>query len=336
MLTFGREVDKLLSLYMATAYGGAIAPGSRGASGCTFVSLNPPAHARRTRSTSMRQAELYERFAALHARPQAFVMPNAWDGISALVLQKEGFEALGTSSLAIAFALGRPDGAGAVSRDEALGNAVLLGRLTGLPVNGDLENGYGDSPEDCEATVDAAVLAGLAGLGIEDTTGNPADPIYAFDLAVARISAAARVARGRIVLTARTDNFLQGRPDLDDTIRRLIAFAEAGADVLYAPGLPDLDAIRTVVKAVSPKPVNVVVGPARESSSLTTLEAAGVRRISLGGALYRCSMRAVQTLAREVSAGALDSVRAGLSAVELTGWLEEAQASNARVPGERC
>lgn len=284
----------------------------------------------------MRQAELYERFAALHARPQAFVMPNAWDGISALVLQKEGFEALGTSSLAIAFALGRPDGAGAVSRDEALGNAVLLGRLTGLPVNGDLENGYGDSPEDCEATVDAAVLAGLAGLGIEDTTGNPADPIYAFDLAVARISAAARVARGRIVLTARTDNFLQGRPDLDDTIRRLIAFAEAGADVLYAPGLPDLDAIRTVVKAVSPKPVNVVVGPARESSSLTTLEAAGVRRISLGGALYRCSMRAVQTLAREVSAGALDSVRAGLSAVELTGWLEEAQASNARVPGEPC
>jgi 2-methylisocitrate lyase-like PEP mutase family enzyme len=286
-----------------------------------LASFLSPAH----RITLMRQADLYERFVELHSRPRAFVMPNAWDGISALVLKREGFEALGTSSLAIASALGRRDGLGEVSRDEALANAVLLSKMTGLPVNGDLENGFGDTPENCRITVDAAVAAGLAGLGIEDTTGNPTDPIYDFDLAVARIAAAARAAKGRIVLTARTDNFLQGRPDLEDTIRRLTAFAEVGADVLYAPGLPNMDAIRAVVEAVAPKPVNVVVSSGWGSNSLAMLDALGVRRVSLGSALYRCAMRTVQNLAKQVSGGVLDTMGTGLPAGELTAWIGEAR-----------
>ncbi|MEI7035691.1 isocitrate lyase/phosphoenolpyruvate mutase family protein [Fulvimonas yonginensis] len=272
----------------------------------------------------LHQAEMYERFAALHARHGAFIMPNAWDGISALILQREGFEALGTSSLAIAFAAGRQDGTGAVGRDEALANAVLLGRLSGLPVNGDLENGFGPAPDDCRATVEAAIAAGLAGLGIEDTTADPAAPLFGFDAAVARVAAAARAAKGRIVLTGRTDNYLQGKPDLDDTIRRLTAFAEAGADVLYAPGLPDLASIRAVVRAVAPKPVNVVVGPAREPCSLAELDQAGVKRVSLGGALYRCSMRALRDVARRISAGDLPAAANGLATAELGAWLGEA------------
>ena len=146
-------------------------------------------------------------------------------------------------------------------------------RLSGLPVNGDLEDGFGPSPEDCALTVEASIAAGLAGLGIEDTTANPADPIHGFDHAVARIKAAAKAARGRIVLTARTDNFINGRPDLDDTIRRLQAFAEVGADVLYAPGLPDMASIEAVVRAVAPVPVNVVFGPRSGPVPLAVLEA---------------------------------------------------------------
>ncbi|HEY1145570.1 MAG TPA: isocitrate lyase/phosphoenolpyruvate mutase family protein, partial [Allosphingosinicella sp.] len=203
------------------------------------------------------QAELYARFRALHERPGAFIMPNAWDGASAVLLKRAGFEALGTSSAAIAFAFGRQDGRAAVSRDEALVNAVLLRNLTGLPINGDLEDGFGPAPDDCVMTVEAAIARGLAGLGIEDTTADPSHPIHDFDHAVARMRAAASAAQGRILLTGRTDNFLQGRPDLDDTIRRLVAFAEAGADVLYAPGLPDMDSIRAVARAVAPKPINV-------------------------------------------------------------------------------
>src|SRR5580692_5677231 len=203
-----------------------------------------------------------ERFRALHERPGGFVMPNAWDGASAVLLKRAGFEALGTSSLAIAFALGRQDGVHAISLDDAVANGTLLSHVTGLPVNGDLEDGFGPDPEDCANTVRAAIAGGLAGLGIEDTTADPAHPIHDFDNAVARVKAAAQAARGKILLTGRTDNFLQGRPDLDDTIRRLVAFAEVGADVLYAPLLPDMDAIRAVVKAVAPKPVNVLIGPA--------------------------------------------------------------------------
>jgi len=242
----------------------------------------------------------YEQFRALHERPGAFVMPNAWDGASAVLLKQAGFEALGSSSFAIAAAMGRQDGAHAVSLADSIANAALLSRVTGLPVNGDLEDGYGPTPEDCVATVEAAVGGGLAGLGIEDTTADPARPIHDFDAAVARVRAAAVAARGRILLTARADNFLNGRPDLDDTIRRLTAFAEVGADVLYAPGLPDMAAIRAVVRAVAPKPVNVLIGPGVQ---LTELAAAGVRRVSLGAALYRRAMGGLVVAAEALRAG---------------------------------
>ncbi len=186
----------------------------------------------RGREQTVKQAELYERFRALHEQNGGVVMPNPWDGVSALLLKQAGFMALGSSSAAIAFTLGRLDGAHAVSRVEALENAALLGRLTGLPINADLEDGFGPAPEDCVATVEAAIAAGMAGVGIEDTTANPENPIHDFDHAVERIRQAARAAKGRIMLTGRTDNYLFGRADLDDTIRRLLAFAEVGADVL--------------------------------------------------------------------------------------------------------
>lgn len=263
----------------------------------------------------------YERFRELHERAGAFIMPNAWDGASAVLLKRAGFEALGSSSIAIAFALGRQDGRHAVSREVAVSNAALLGNLTGLPVNGDLEDGFGPEPEDCALTVRAAIEAGLGGVGIEDTTANPDDPIHSFDAAVARVKAAAQAARGRILLTGRTDNFINGRADLDDTIRRLVAFAEAGADVLFAPGLPDLDAIRKVVKAVAPKPVNVVVGPASGLVPLATLSEAGVKRVSLGGSLYRRSMAALVDAAEALAKGDIASAAKGVPSNEIAALL---------------
>ena len=263
----------------------------------------------------------YERFRELHERAGAFIMPNAWDGASAVLLKRAGFEALGSSSIAIAFALGRQDGRHAVSREVAVSNAALLGNLTGLPVNGDLEDGFGPEPEDCALTVRAAIEAGLGGVGIEDTTANPDDPIHSFDAAVARMRAAAQAARGRILLTGRTDNFINGRADLDDTIRRLVAFAEAGADVLFAPGLPDLDAIRKVVKAVAPKPVNVVVGPASGLVPLATLSEAGVKRVSLGGSLFRHSMAALVDAAEALAKGDIASAAKGVPSNEIAALL---------------
>jgi len=265
----------------------------------------------------------YERFRALHQGP-CFVMPNPWDGASAVLLAREGFSALASTSLGIALATGVPDGRAAVSREAALANAALIARLTGLPVNGDLEDGFGPAPEDVVATVEAAIAAGLAGLGVEDTTADPARPLHGFDAAVARIAAAARAARGRILLTARCDNFLHGRPDLDDTIRRLVAFAEAGADVLYAPGLPDMDSIRAVVRAVSPRPVNVVVGPRSGPVPLQDLAAAGVRRVSLGGALYRHAMGALVGAARELRAGRFGFMQGAVTAAEVSALLPPA------------
>lgn len=243
----------------------------------------------------------YERFRALHEG--GFIMPNAWDAGSAVLLKRAGFEALGSTSYAIALGLGLRDGAHEISRSEAIANAALLGRVSGLPINGDLEDGFGPDPEDCVATVEAAIAAGLAGLGIEDTTADPAQPIHTFDRAVARIRAAAKAARGRIVLTGRTDNYLHDRDDLEDTIRRLVAFAEAGADVLYAPFLPDMDAIGAVVRAVAPKPVNVLISPQNEAVPADELFAAGVRRISVGGALYRRAMTAVVEAAEMMKRG---------------------------------
>lgn len=246
--------------------------------------------------------ESFERFRDLHATG-CFVMPNAWDAASAAICAAEGFPAVASSSAAIAWALGRRDGFGAVSREEAIANAALLTRASGLPVNGDLEDGFGPTPEDCAATVEAAIAGGLAGLGIEDTTGDPHAPIHGFDAALRRIGAAARAAKGRILLTGRTDNFLHGRPDLEDTIRRLAAFAEAGADVLYAPGLPDMEAVRAVVAAVAPRPANMLIGPRAGAVPLAELAAAGVRRVSTGGALYRLAMGALRDAGRAMRGG---------------------------------
>lgn len=263
------------------------------------------------------QASAYRAFRALHEAPGPFVLANAWDAASAIVLREAGFAALATSSAAIAHALGRADVAHAVSRDEAVANGTLIARISGLPVNGDLEDGFGPSPEDCAATVEAAIAGGLAGLGIEDSIpslgANPADPIHGFDAAVARVAAAAKAAKGRIVLTGRTDIYLHGNPDLDEAIRRLTAFAEAGADVLYAPCLPDLDAIRKVVAAVAPRPVNVLIGPWGQFVPMEELAAAGVKRVSLGSALFSGAMGHLGRIAARVAEGDLAASAEGMS-----------------------
>jgi 2-methylisocitrate lyase-like PEP mutase family enzyme len=258
-------------------------------------------------------SELYERFMALHTREGGLVMPNAWDGLSALMLAEAGFEAIGTSSVAFAATLGRLDGRHNITRDEHLEHAALLGRLTGLPINGDFEDGYGDTPEDVAVTIEGAAESGLAGVGVEDTTGNPGQPIREFDDAVNRVRSAVAAAKRRIVVTARTDNFIQGRPDLDDTIRRLTAFAEVGADVLYAPYPPDLDALSAIVNAVAPTPVNVLISPADKVLTVAELRDAGVRRISLGPALYTHAMAAIEHATKAVLAGDLTSVTTGIS-----------------------
>ena len=258
-------------------------------------------------------SELYEKFMTLHTRDGGLVMPNAWDGLSALVLADAGFEAIGTSSAALAATLGRFDGRHRITREEHLENARLLGRVTGLPVNGDFEDGYGRTPEDVAATVEAAIESGLAGIGIEDTSGNPDQPIRDFDEAVSRIRSAVNAAKERVVITGRTDNFLQGRPDLEDTIRRLTAFAEAGADVLYAPLLPDLDALVAVVTAVAPKPVNVLISPSDNVLTVAELQQVGIKRISLGPALYTHTAEALEKAARVLAGGDLASATTGMT-----------------------
>ena len=263
------------------------------------------------------QSERYECFRALHEQEGGFIMPNAWDGASALLLKQAGFRALGTSSAALASALGRLDGHHAVTREEHLEHASLLSHLTRLPVNGDFEDGYGTTPDDVGRTIEAAIAKGLAGVGIEDTTGDPANPIRPFDEAVARVRAAARVARGRIVLTARADNFIQGRPDLDDTIKRLVAFAELGADVLYAPYPPDMNAVRAIVKAVAPKPVNLLVGTMGGTLPWSELQKAGVKRVSMGASLYLRVMSDLHKAALQLAAGDLESSSTGMPFGEL-------------------
>lgn len=258
-------------------------------------------------------SEMYENFMALHTREGGLVMPNAWDGLSALILADAGFEAIATSSAALAGTLGLADGVHEITRDVHLEHARLLGTVSGLPVNGDFEDGYGESPEDVATTVDAAVEYGLAGIGIEDTSGDPDQPIRDFDDAVGRVRSAVEAAKQRIVVTGRTDNFIQGRPDLDDTIRRLTAFAEAGADVLYAPYPPDLDALSAIVTAVAPKPVNVLVSPADKVLTVAELQKAGVKRISLGPWLYTHAMGALDDATKSLVAGDLASAATGIS-----------------------
>ena len=241
-------------------------------------------------------------FRALHTRPGAFIIPNPWDAGTARLLASLGFEALATTSLGLANALGRADGTGAVTRAEVMANCRAITEATDLPVNADLENGYADEPRAAAATIALAAEAGVVGGSVEDATGNPADPIYDFQLAVERVHAAVEVARSLpfpFVLTARAENLLHGRLDLEDTIRRLQAFEKAGADVLYAPGLRDLAAIRTVVSSVG-KPVNVVMSAADPSLTLAQLADAGVKRVSVGGALSRLALAAFLKGAREM------------------------------------
>lgn len=260
----------------------------------------------------MTGSERYEIFMALHERPGGLVMPNAWDAPSALILADAGFEAVATSSAALAAILGRLDGRHAVTREEHLAHAAVMARVTGLPVNGDSEDGYGSTPDDVAATVNAAAAQGLAGIGIEDTTGNPEHPIRDFDDAVSRVRAAVKAADRRIVVTGRADNYLQGYPDLDDTIRRLTAFAEVGADVLYAPLAPDLDSVVKIITAVAPIPVNVLVSPADRVLTVQELQDVGVKRVSFGPDLYANALTALEQAARSLRDGDIVSATSGI------------------------
>jgi 2-methylisocitrate lyase-like PEP mutase family enzyme len=246
------------------------------------------------------QNEKAARFRALHDGPGTFVIPNPWDVGSARLLAGLGFQALATSSAASAVALGRRDGR--LTRDEALAHARAIVEATDLPVSADLEKGFGDEPEVVAETIRLAAEVGLVGCTIEDATGNQDSPLYDVDLAVERVAAAARAARAlpfRFMLTARAHNFLYPAPSLEDTISRLQAFEKAGADVLFAPGLPDLAAVGAVCTALA-KPVNFMVGIKGRSFSVGELAAAGVRRISLATSLYRAAMTALLEAACEV------------------------------------
>jgi 2-methylisocitrate lyase-like PEP mutase family enzyme len=239
---------------------------------------------------SVTQKEKAVRFRALHDSPGTFVIPNPWDVGSARILAGLGFQALATSSAACAASLGRRDGG--LTRDEAMAHARLIVDATDLPVSADLEKGFGQAPQVVAETIRCAADAGLVGCTIEDTTGNQEAPLFDFPLAVERIAAAAQSARALdfpFVLTARAHNLLYADPSLDETIRRLQAFERAGADVLFAPGLPDLAAVREVCAAVS-KPVNFMVGIKGKSFPVAELAAAGVRRISLATSLYRAAI----------------------------------------------
>lgn len=241
-------------------------------------------------------------FRRLHEAAGAFVIPNPWDAGSARLLASLGFEALATTSAGHAFSLGRPEGS--LSRDEVLAHCRSLVAATALPVSADLEKGFGDSPESVAETVRAAAETGLAGCSIEDHTGRRETPIFDFGLAVERIAAAVEAARGLphdFVLTARAENYLWGRRDLDDTLRRLEAFETAGADVLYAPGLRSLEEIRTLCGAVS-RPVNVIMGLPGMNLGVAELAAAGVKRISVGSALARLAYGQALRAAQEIMA----------------------------------
>jgi 2-methylisocitrate lyase-like PEP mutase family enzyme len=239
------------------------------------------------------------RFRDLHAQG-SFVIANAWDGGSARVLSRLGFQAIATSSGAAAGVLGRLDHG--ISIEESLANAKLICENTDLPVSGDLEKGFGDAPADAARAIRRAAEAGLVGGSIEDRSGHPDAPIFDIALAAERIAAAVEASRALpfpFTLTARAENFLNGRPDLDDTIRRLQAYEKAGADVLFAPALPDLAAVRAVCSSVT-KPVNFMVGIPGKSFSVAELTAAGVRRISLATSLYRAAMTGLVNAAKEI------------------------------------
>ena len=246
-------------------------------------------------------ADKAARLRALHDGPGVFVIANAFDAGSAQLLARLGFPALATSSGAAAGVLGRKDGE--LSRDEALAHARAVAAATDLPVSADLEDGFGDAPEEVAETIRRAGGTGIVGASIEDHNGEKGAPLYPIELAAARIAAAVKAARSLpfagFAITARAENFFRGHPDLADTIARLQAYEAAGADVLFAPALPDLAAVRAVCAAVT-KPVNFMVGMKGKSWDLAALEAAGVRRVSLATSLWRAAMAGVRAAAEEV------------------------------------
>jgi 2-methylisocitrate lyase-like PEP mutase family enzyme len=263
------------------------------------------------------------RFRALHQGPGAFVIPNPWDAGSARMLAGLGFQALATSSGACAGVLGQRDGT--VTREEALAHARAIVAAVDLPVSADLEKGFGDAPEAAAETIRLAAGVGLVGGSIEDATGDRDTPLYDIGHAIERVAAAVQAARALpfpFTLTARTENFLRGNPSLDDTIKRLQAFEKAGADVLMAPGLPDIAAVRAVCAALS-KPVNFMAGIKGKSFTVAELEAAGVRRISLATSLYRVAMTGLLEAAREVKdQGTLGYLDHSITTPELNGFMQ--------------
>jgi 2-methylisocitrate lyase-like PEP mutase family enzyme len=272
---------------------------------------------------TLTQSEKADRFLALHRGPGAFVIPNPWDAGSARILAGLGFQALATSSGAFAGTLGRRDGN--VQREEALAHARAVVAAVDLPVSADLENGFGHAPSFAAETVRLAAETGLVGCSIEDATGAKDRPLYDLSEATDRIAASAAAARSlgfAFTLTARSENFLRGNPNLDDTIKRLQAYEKAGADVLMAPGLPDIEAVRTVCAALS-KPFNFMGGIKGKSFPKTQLQAAGVRRISLATSLYRAAMGALITAATEAKeSGTFDYVDRALTTPELNHYME--------------
>ena len=246
------------------------------------------------------QAEKGQAFRSLHERDSAFIIPNPWDVGTARLLAHLGFEALATTSMGYAFSAGQRDGT--IGRDPMMIHVSAIASATDLPVSADLENGYGDGPETVMETIKLAAAAGVVGGSIEDATGRPDQPIYDREHAAERIRAAAAVARAlpfAFTLTARAENYLHGRPDLRDTIARLQAYQEAGADVLYAPGLASKEDIAAVVRSVD-RPVNVVMGLQGVRLSLADLSAIGVRRVSVGSARCRVALGAFLRAAREM------------------------------------
>jgi len=246
------------------------------------------------------QAQKTAAFRALHEREGAFIIPNPWDVGTARLLAHLGFEALATTSAGYAFSIGKRDNS--VGRDRMMEHVRAIVSATDLPVSADLENGFGDDPDTVAETFRLATATGLAGGSIEDSTGRPEDPIYEQELAVERVRAAVEAARAhpvQFMITARCENYLVGRPDLKDTIQRLQAYQEAGADVLFAPGLTSREDIAAVVRSVD-RPVNVVMGLQGVQMSLGELAEIGVKRVSVGSALSRAALGAFLRAAREM------------------------------------
>jgi 2-methylisocitrate lyase-like PEP mutase family enzyme len=271
----------------------------------------------------MTQSGKAKRFQELHQRPGVFLIPNPWDGGSARILAQLGFEALATSSGACAATLGRRDGK--ISRDEALAHARVIVQATDVPVSADLEGGFAADPSAVTETLQLAAEVGLVGCSIEDSTADRSRPQHEISFATKRVAAAVALARALpfpFTLTARAENFIRGSTDLADTIKRLQAYEEAGADVLFAPGLPDLAAVREVCAALK-KPVNFMVGIKGKSFSVAELAAAGVKRISFASSLYRTAMTGLLNAAHDIKDnGTFNYLEQTITTLELNQFLE--------------